>query len=337
MTRERATTSGPATITAVVAAYDAERWIGEAVEAILGQTRPPDEVVVVDDGSTDGTARELARFGDAVRVVHQPNGGCPAAFNRAFAEATGDYVALCGADDVWEPRKLEWQAETIALRPDVDVLFGDARLFGLSEGTYVSPPGTGILDGPALTRALYRENIVCAPSVVIRRELFERLGPFVERFGADDYEYWMRCLRDGAVFAFDPRILLGYRRHEDNLSSGLLWMQLCAHQVHRLYADDVDDRDLVRDVLADDQFKIGRSLVDAGRAAEARARFRGSLRHRLRPRAVAWLALLTLPAAVRHPAADALVRLSRAGRRRGRGRGAGGIGGGLAVDAGPAR
>jgi glycosyltransferase involved in cell wall biosynthesis len=298
------------TITAVVAAYNAEAWIAETLEAILGQSRSPDEVVVVNDGSTDGTAAVLERFADRIRIVERENGGCPAAFNTAFATATSDYVAMCGADDVWEPRKLEWHARTLAEHPEVDVLFGDAQLFGLADGTYAKPPGEGVLDGGALRDALYRENIICAPSIVIRRSVFERLGPFVEKFGADDLEYWMRCLRGGAVFHYDPRVLLRYRRHDGNLSSRLLWMAECSHDVHRWYADDIGDRALVRDVLADDHFKIGRYLVDERRASEARAAFRASLRHRRRPRALVWTLVLALPEGARRRAGDAFVRVS---------------------------
>jgi glycosyltransferase involved in cell wall biosynthesis len=305
------------TITAVVAAYNAELWIGEALDAILGQTRPPDEVVVVEDGSTDGTARELERFAGVVRIVSQPNAGCPAAFNRAFREASSDYVAMCGADDVWEPHKLEWQAETIAAHPEVDVLFGDAivigdvRPAGLTEDHYDRPPGVGLLDGRELAEALYRGNLICAPSIVIRRRLFEQLGPFVENFGADDYDYWMRCLRAGATFFYDSRAMLSYRRHESNLSSRLLWMAQCSHDVHRRYADLIEDRALVSATLASDLFRIGRGLVDEGSAREARAAFRRSLRYRIDPRALAWIAVLGLPAHARKRTGAVLVRLSR--------------------------
>jgi glycosyltransferase involved in cell wall biosynthesis len=304
------------TVTAVVAAYNAEAWIAETLEAILGQTRPPEEVVVVDDGSTDGTAAILESFSGAIRVVHRANGGCPAAFNTAFAHATGEYVAMCGADDIWEPRKLEWQLEALRADPQLDVLFGDAQIFGLVDGTYGRPPGTGRLDSAALRDALYRENLICAPSIVIRRSLFERLGPFVERFGADDYEYWMRCLRAGASFYYDERILLRYRRHESNLSSGLLWMNECSHDVHRWYAEDMEDQGHANEVLALDLFKIGRLLVDEGRVPEARRAFRGALGHAITPRALAWLALLSLPATVRDRSAGAFVRLSRSLRGR---------------------
>jgi glycosyltransferase involved in cell wall biosynthesis len=299
------------TVTAAVAAYNSEQWIAETLEAILGQTRPADEVLVVDDGSTDGTAAILASFGDRIRVVTRPNGGCPAAFNTAFAHATGDYVALCGSDDIWDPRKLEWQMRSIEEDPALDVLFGDAQLFGLVDGNYALPPGTGRLEGAALREALYRENLICAPSVAIRRSLFEKLGPFVEQFGADDYEYWMRSLRDGATFFYDPRVLLRYRRHEGNLSSRLLWMTECSHKVHRWYAEDLDDPALARQVLTLDLFKMGRMHADEGRVGEARTAFRAALRERFSLRALIWVGLLSLPAAVRGRSSAALVGLSR--------------------------
>ena len=128
--------------------------------------------------------------------------------------------------------------------------------------------GLGVLDGARLRDALYRENIICAPSIVIRRSLFEKLGPFVEDFGADDLEYWMRCLRDGAVFHYDPRVLLRYRRHDSNLSSRLLWMAECSHDVHRWYAADIADPVLRTSVLAEDPLQ-DRSLP-RGRGASPR-------------------------------------------------------------------
>ena len=149
--------TGPApSISVVVATYQAERWIGEALDSILGQTRAPDEVVVVDDGSTDGTAAILEAYGDRIRVVRQPNAGYPTAMNRAIRESHGSYVAPCGADDIWEPRKLEWQAEALVADPGLDVLFGHAVFFGRIEGDHVRPTSTGRLDGQELWQDLFR-------------------------------------------------------------------------------------------------------------------------------------------------------------------------------------
>jgi glycosyltransferase involved in cell wall biosynthesis len=300
-----------------VGAYQAEEFIADALNSILDQTRPPDEVIVVDDGSTDGTPAQLERFGNRIRVVRQPNRGCPAAFNRAFREARGDFVGMCGADDLWEPRKLEWQLGSIDAHPGVDVFFGETLFFGSLEGTHIRPPGTGVLDSSALRDALFRENVIGASSVVIRRSLFERLGPFVEDFGADDYDYWMRCLRGGARFHFDPRPLVRYRRHESNLTNRSFWMLECVCDVRRHYASDVQDRALVNEMLAAGLFKIGRHRVQTGHPREARAAFRDCLRYgsgasvSANARALAWLLLLSLPGSLRESSSDALVGLSR--------------------------
>jgi glycosyltransferase involved in cell wall biosynthesis len=306
------------TISAVVAAYQAEDFIAEALESILGQTRPPDEVVVVDDGSTDGTARELERFAGRVRVVRQANGGCPAAFNTAFREARGDYVAMCGADDIWEPHKLEWQAQTIAGHPEADVLFGHAVVVGRVQGEHQRPPISGLLDGEAFRNALFRQNCVCAPTVVIRRSLFERLGPFVEDFGADDYEYWFRCLRAGARFYYDPRPLMSWRQHENNLSARGVWMDECMAQVLRWYQADVRDRAVVCEGFSTVLFRSARRFVDEGKPDEARQAFREALGY-AHPstafdsaRALAWVAILGLPVGARESVGRALVGTTRA-------------------------
>jgi glycosyltransferase involved in cell wall biosynthesis len=287
------------TITAVVGAYNAKKWIGETVSAILSQTRPPDEVIVVDDGSTDETMGELARFGGEIRVLTQSNGGCPAAFNRAFAEARGDYVAMCGADDVWESDKLERQVLALAAHPEIDVALGGAWNFGLLHGPWLPTPGEGLLDSRQFLRTLYRQNIICASSVLIRRSLYLQLGPFVERsdgerFACDDYDYWLRALASGAVFFYDPRVHVRYRWHATNATRDQLWVHRSRFRMHRWHADGVDDPALVGAVLARDLAVIARAEVDAGDYRGARASFAASLRHKITPRALAFALLLSL-------------------------------------------
>jgi len=303
----------------ITARAESPEVLGRTVDELRATTASVDrEIIVVDDGSTDGTARELARFGDAIRVIRQGNGGCPAAFNSAFRAARGDFVALCGADDILEPRRLEWQEEAVLRHPEVDVLCGNARLFGRVTGDHPAPPGTGVLDSAALTDALFSANVICAPSVTIRRALFEQLGPFIENFGADDYEYWMRCLRAGARFYYDPRPLVGWRQHESNLSGRSAWMLQCSYEVRRRYADDVADRALVHRMLAADLFGIGRQLVDDGRPRAARRAFRGALRHAsgagpsANLRALCWVMVLSAPDGIREHAGRMFIGLSRA-------------------------
>jgi glycosyltransferase involved in cell wall biosynthesis len=307
------------TISAVVAAYQAEEWIAEALESILGQTSPPDEVIVVNDGSTDGTARELARFGDRIKVIERANGGCPAAFNTAFAAARYDFVAMCGADDIWEPRKLEWQRAAIASHPEVDLLCGHAIMTGLIEGEHHRPPGSGLLEGDALRNSLFAEGcVICAPSVVIRRATFERLGDFVEDFGADDYEYWFRCLRAGASFYYEPRPVLKWRHHGGNLTSKSTWMDECSYKVLKTYEDDVSDPRVRADGLGPSLFRLARHRVDAGETRRARREFLDSLRYWRglgltdALRAAAWIGVLSLPPRTRDRIGTGMVKMSRA-------------------------
>jgi GT2 family glycosyltransferase len=306
------------TISAVIAAYQAEEWIAEAIESILGQTSPPDEVIVVNDGSTDATSRELAKFGDKIRVIDQANGGCPAAFNTAFAAARFDFVAMCGADDVWEPRKLEWQREAIAAHPEVSLLSGHAVMTGLIEAEHARPPGVSVLDSEALRDCLFAEGcVICAPTMVIRRELFERLGPFVVNFGADDYEYWFRALRAGAKFYYEPRSLVSWRQHGKNLSWKSAWMDECAYKVRKTYEADVTDAEVRAQGFGPSLFRMARHQVDSGEAKRARRTFRGALRYHRgldrgeSARAAAWMAVLCLPPGLRRTFGAALVKLSR--------------------------
>jgi glycosyltransferase involved in cell wall biosynthesis len=296
-----------ASISAVIATYQAEEWIGEALDSILGQTRPPEEVVVVDDGSTDGTARILASYGDRIRVIEQENAGYPVAMNRAIRESSGAFVAPCGADDIWEPRKLEWQAEALARHPELGVLFGHAVFFGRFEGDHEGPTGSGVLDRGDLLEDFLRINPINMPSAVIRRELLDRLGWFRAGFVADDFEFFFNCLRAGVDFYYDPRSLVRYRRHEHNITSDPSEMHEAMHLVRAWNIDLIEDPRRAERAMAEDLFKIGRAHVNAGNQAKARRSIRRSLRYArgnslyANARALAWVAILSLPSRSKDP------------------------------------
>ena len=287
-------------ITAVLTVYNGEAYVAETLSSILSQTSPPDEIVVVDDGSTDGTQLELAPFRSAIRIVRQANRGHPGGYNRAFAEARGDYVARCDADDIWEPDKLERQSAALIAHPEIDIAAGAAWVFGRTEGLLVGPglfalpPGEGVLENQAFARDLYRSNMLCASSTLIRRRLFERIGPFTERLACEDYDFWLRAAGANAVFFYDPQIVVRYRRHSGNFSNDSLGMWRATRFVHGRHRALADDRRLISEALAADRYRIGRLLVDHD-PCRARAEFLGALRHRPGPRAVAWAAALSVP------------------------------------------
>ena len=299
------------TISAVVPVYNTERYVAEALTAILSQTHPPDEVIVVDDGSTDGTLGELARFRGEIRVVRQGNLGVAGAMNRCFEESRCEYVAKCDADDVWELDKLERQIRAVLAHPEIDVAISGSRFFGSDEGVRAPYPGAGILDQRDLARRLYRANFVASCATLVRRGLHRQIGPFVEGLACEDYDFWLRAVAAGAVFFYDPNVLVKIRTHDNQVSGNLLRMHGAEYTAHCWHAELVDDARLVRKVRARDLSNIARVLSDEGRSREARATFVAALRQRLSPRLLAWVLVLSMPDRYRRPLADGLVSIRR--------------------------
>jgi glycosyltransferase involved in cell wall biosynthesis len=300
------------TISAVVPVYNTERYVGESLTAILSQTHPPDEVIVVDDGSTDATQDELARFRGEIRVVTQTNLGVAGAMNRCFEESRGEYVAKCDADDIWEPYKLERQVQALHTHPEIDIALSGSRFFGLADGPRVPYPEEGILDQGRLAKRLYKANFVNSCTTLIRRRLHRDLGPFVERLPCEDYDYWLRALAAGAVFFYDPSELVRCRAHEQQVSNNLLRMHEGVYKVHGWHAEFVGNPSLVQKTLARDLSNIARVLSDQDHPLQARSAFLKSLRHRPTLRVLAWVMVLSIPDPYRRSLADSLVSIKRA-------------------------
>jgi glycosyltransferase involved in cell wall biosynthesis len=300
------------TISAVMPVYNGEDFVAEALNTILSQTRAPDEVIVVDDGSTDGTPDVLAGFGKAIRVVRQPNQGVWGAMNTCFREARCDFVAKCDGDDLWAPAKLATQAAGAAADPEVDVFFAPAEVFGNYDGRWGMPAASaasGPLEAAGFGEVLFASNPICPSTTFVRRELFHRVGGFRDT-RCEDYDFWMRALGLGGRFAYQQATLVHYRRHDSNVSSNLLTVHESNLMVRRENRHLVAPR-LARQLIAQDFFSVGRDLCQANRAAEARSSFADSLRERPTPKAAAWLGLCAAPDSVGGPLADRLVAVKR--------------------------
>ncbi|MCD6393437.1 MAG: glycosyltransferase family 2 protein, partial [Planctomycetes bacterium] len=107
------------TISVVIPAFNAEEYIGRAIDSVLAQTRQPDEIIVVDDGSTDNTAEVIKPYSPKVHYIHQENGGASVARNTGIEAATGQWLAFLDADDEWLPEKLSMQIEHLRCNSDL--------------------------------------------------------------------------------------------------------------------------------------------------------------------------------------------------------------------------
>ena len=195
-------------VAVVMAAFNAERFIGEALESVATQTVPPSTVVVVDDGSTDTTAAIAERFAPLVQVLRRPHAGSAPSRNLAIASTDAPLVALLDADDLWLPTKLERQHEALRDEPDLSAVFCLVDEFldaGVSAGSGVRAPKLG-QPAPLTSAAL------------VRREVFELLGPFGEAPVGDWVEWWGRARAMGVAEHVVPEVLIRRRIHDANNS-----------------------------------------------------------------------------------------------------------------------
>lgn len=201
-----------ALVTVAVPAYNAERYLPEALESVFKQTCLPFEVIVVDDGSRDGTA-EIARSFSGVRYIHKENEGDASARNRAIDEASGELIAFLDADDVWLPKKLELQLNLMAERPELALVYTGVRVVD----EYLSPiedlepaSGADALRNTLLVQKPYMTGI--GSSGVVRTEVARRVR-FDERLRASaDWAFACRVALDHPVDAV-PEALILYRQH----------------------------------------------------------------------------------------------------------------------------
>ena len=116
-------------ISVIMPAYNAERYVASALDSVLAQTLSPHEIVVIDDGSTDGTSAVLETYVPRIRLARQRNSGPSAALNRAVGLAEGDCLALIDADDLWVPEKLEIQSAALSANSELEAVFGAIQQF----------------------------------------------------------------------------------------------------------------------------------------------------------------------------------------------------------------
>lgn len=211
------------TVTVVMPAHDAAPFIGEAIESVLAQTFSDWELIVVDDGSTDGTAEVVSAYDDPrLRLLTIEHTGLPAvARNRGLASSKSPHVAFLDADDLWRPQKLARQLAVVDSRPEVGLVHTNFEQ--LRDGVLepIVPPSGLTSSGPQFER-LAVGNYIANSSVLLRRDLLARHGPFDEDpclRGTEDFELWLR-LSPHTTFAYVDEPLLVYRLHDSNLGQG---------------------------------------------------------------------------------------------------------------------
>ncbi len=184
-------------LSVVVPAHDAAATVAAAVRSALGQTRQPDEIVVVDDGSSDDTAAVVRGVGGPVRLIEQAQGGPSAARNAGVAASSGEWLAFLDADDEWHPEKLEQQLRVAT--GDVALVATDWAREPVDVAVPPNVPTTELTTSEILLLNRFQTS-----SVLLRRDAFVAAGGFDSALdGVEDWDMWLRASRQGRVVKLD--------------------------------------------------------------------------------------------------------------------------------------
>jgi glycosyltransferase involved in cell wall biosynthesis len=204
-------------ISVIIPTFNYGRFIAGAIESALRQTLLPAEIVVIDDGSTDETAAEVARFGDRVRYIRQENRGVSAARNRGVAETSGQLIAFLDADDIWEPEKLAKQRRVFLDEPRTGLVHCGMREFDSETGETLAVRLDGMAGEVADQLLLWERPVIIGPggTIMVSRRAFEEAGGFDQRLRCgEDWDLCYRIARRYRVgFVAEP--LVNYRSHRN--------------------------------------------------------------------------------------------------------------------------
>jgi glycosyltransferase involved in cell wall biosynthesis len=202
-------------ISCIVPVFNGERYLAETLNSIVGQTYRPLEIIVVDDGSTDGSSRIAEAFGRGVQYCWQENAGEAAARNRGLGMAQTEFVAFLDADDLWHPGKLTRQMTQFQDKAEIDLCFTCFEKYWIPE--------------LAAEEQRYRGSPLSQPqsawstsTVLDRRSIFARFGNFVDdgslTAGSESMIWFLRAQEQGALIKVLPEVLMHRRMHSANCS-----------------------------------------------------------------------------------------------------------------------
>lgn len=199
-------------VSVIIPVYNAERYVGEAIASVLGQTYRPIEVIVINDGSTDGSEAAVKQFGGAIRYYAQRNRGLGATRNQGVEFAQGHFVAFLDADDLWVPDKLERQMKHFDDHPHLDMVFGYIQQFYTPE-----------LENDLKGKIAYTEEIMkghSACTLLIKHASFYRAGPFDTEWNVGEFiDWYLKAKEMNLRSDMLPEVVARRRLHDSNMGT----------------------------------------------------------------------------------------------------------------------
>lgn len=267
-------------ISVIIPVYNGEKFIARAIDSVLKQTLPVDEIIVINDGSKDGTEKILEQYAGKIIYKTIPNGGVSNARNVGIEISCGQWVAFLDADDVWYPQKLATQFALLNRYPSVGFCCCNFRAYN-SNMDQVSDHFSSYpkhvrskLDGPLkdpLTFLIEENFVGTASNVVVNRDVLRKSGKFDTSYRlSEDYDLWLRCAL-GTEFLFMSQVLLDKDTHAKNLTNNQIENCQCHNRVLKsfleLRASEVKERKLATAIglaLAAKYYQMGGLYYEQG-------------------------------------------------------------------------
>jgi glycosyltransferase involved in cell wall biosynthesis len=204
-------------ISAVIPVYNRKQFIRRAVDSVLKQTNPVWEIIVVDDGSNDGTSKILKSYGDCIKVIRQDNMGVSAARNAGIKVSGGDWIGLLDSDDEWLPDKIAKAKTFHESNPQIKIF--QTEEIWIRNGRRVNPKQKHQKHDGWIFKQSLSLCIVSPSAAVIEKKLFDEIGLFDESFPVcEDYDLWLRAARYYPIGLDREAGIIKYGGHDDQLS-----------------------------------------------------------------------------------------------------------------------
>lgn len=206
------------TVSVIIPTYNRKKSVAEAIDSVLDQSVSPQEIIVVDDGSTDGTMESLRVYGNRIITVFQNNRGVSAARNLGISMSKGQFLAFLDSDDLWKKDKLKSQLDFF--RENSDALICQTGEIWIRKGKRVNPKKKHSKPSGMIFYKSLHLCLVSPSAVMLKRELFEKTGLFDETLPAcEDYDLWLRISCRYPVYSIEENHVIKRGGHEDQLSS----------------------------------------------------------------------------------------------------------------------
>jgi glycosyltransferase involved in cell wall biosynthesis len=260
------------TVSVIIHTYNNEKFIAETVESVLNQTYKDYEIIVVDDGSVDGTRDALLPYMHGIRYHYKENGGIASAKNAGISLSQAEFIAFLDHDDLWVPDKLKLQMECFNENPQVGLIY--AKYTSFRDGKELrTKPEKGYSGW--IFKALLAKSFIQTSTVIVKRECLNAVGPYDESFSlGDEYDMFLRISKRFQC-GFIDKGLTRYRVHETNASKNDFLFDNenlgVYKKIYNNFTDlDGEEKKILRKRIARYSMKVAKGLYSQGKLDESK-------------------------------------------------------------------